>query len=193
MCVCTRERTDHHLIILHLLFLIVLALLLLLQSSIKGVNREVVNVSVLKQSSNISLSRFVCLWLMWAEPHRPLFESLQQLLLDGVVQLSSNQSFFLPTQTHVNTHAGDNTHKWMISVTHFLPLLSPFYLPAEGNQLPPTHTHTLIHHSSENSVYMDAVVYLLSLEDQFPHADQVLGDLGETLFAFVSNESRPVD
>lgn len=30
----------------------------------------------------------------------------------------------------------------MISFTHFFPLLSPFYLPAEGNQLPPTHPHT---------------------------------------------------
>ena len=34
---------------------------------------------------------------------------------------------------------------------------------------------------------------LLSLEDQFAHADQVLSDFGETLFAFVSDESRPVD
>lgn len=36
-------------------------------------------------------------------------------------------------------------------------------------------------------------LYLLSLEDQFAHADQVLGDFGKTLFAFVSDESRPVD
>lgn len=33
----------------------------------------------------------------------------------------------------------------------------------------------------------------LSLQDQFAHADQVLGDLGESLFTFVSDESRPVD
>lgn len=37
------------------------------------------------------------------------------------------------------------------------------------------------------------VLYLLSLQDQFAHADQVLGDFGETLFAFVSDESWPVD
>lgn len=37
------------------------------------------------------------------------------------------------------------------------------------------------------------LLYLLSLQDQFAHADQVLGDFGETLFAFVSDESWPVD
>lgn len=37
------------------------------------------------------------------------------------------------------------------------------------------------------------VLFLLSLQDQFAHADQVLGDFGETLFAFVSDESWPVD
>ncbi len=36
-------------------------------------------------------------------------------------------------------------------------------------------------------------LYLLSLEDELAHADQVLSDFGETLFAFVSDESRPVD
>lgn len=33
-------------------------------------------------------------------------------------------------------------HTHMISFTYFFPLLSPFYLPAERNQLPSTHTHT---------------------------------------------------
>lgn len=37
------------------------------------------------------------------------------------------------------------------------------------------------------------LLYLLSLQHQFAHADQVLGDFGETLFAFVSDESWPVD
>lgn len=35
-----------------------------------------------------------------------------------------------------------HTHKQLINITHFLPLLPPLHLPAEGNQLPPTHTHT---------------------------------------------------
>ena len=32
-----------------------------------------------------------------------------------------------------------------------------------------------------------------SLEDQLPHPDQVLGDLGEALLTLVSQEPRPVD
>lgn len=35
--------------------------------------------------------------------------------------------------------------------------------------------------------------YSLPLEDQFAHADQVLGDFCESLLAFVSDESGPVD
>lgn len=35
--------------------------------------------------------------------------------------------------------------------------------------------------------------YLLSLEDQLAHADQVLSDFGESLFTLVSDEPRPVN
>jgi len=37
------------------------------------------------------------------------------------------------------------------------------------------------------------VRYVLSLQCELAHADQVLGDLSEALFTFMSEESRPVD
>lgn len=59
--------------------------------------------------------------------------------------------------------------EWTAWSAHLFPFLSPLHLPAERDQLS------------------------LSLENQFAHADQVLSDFGETLFAFVTEESRPVD
>lgn len=170
-CVCVCEGADHHLIILHLLFhlLFLLALLLLLQSSIKGVNREVVDVSVLKQTFATRKIRFCffspkCqiffLWtlemfLWWGTSHRSLLESLQQLLLDGVVQLSGDQSFFLPTPTHTltHTHTYAHTHSWSTSLTSFLFSLLSTFLLRGTNFLLHTHTHSFSPHRSWNRCF----------------------------------------
>lgn len=79
--------------------------------------------------------------------------------------------------------------------SHLFPLLPLLNLPAERNQLPPRtrHRSDCKYTVSQAGLCCTLTRYLLPLEDQLAHADQVLSDFGESLFTLVSDEARPVN
>lgn len=70
--------------------------------------------------------------------------------------------------------------------------LSTFLLSGTNLLLKQT-TQAYTHAVLWSSTHGDGADYSLPLQDQFAHADQVLGDFGEALFTLVSDESGPVN
>lgn len=75
------------------------------------------------------------------DPHRVLLQPLQQLLLDGVVQLGSNQGFLLRSTEQRREAEGRRGQRQWQEVTrsspYLSPVLAPLDLPAQRDELPP--------------------------------------------------------